>query len=73
MSIVYKMDILQKLKESGYSTYKLRKEKILAESTLQAFRNNELVSYDTINKLCDLLDCQPGDILKYIPDKGDCK
>lgn len=35
MSIVYKIDVLSALKEKGYSTYKLRKEKLLGESVIQ--------------------------------------
>ena len=59
------------MKEAGYSTYKLRKEKILAESTLQKFRNNELVSWENISTVCKLLNCQPGDILEYEPDNAE--
>lgn len=69
MPVSYKMDVLAALKEKGYSTYRLRKDKIFAESTLQAFRTGVLVSYDTIGKLCKMLHCQPGDILAYQPDE----
>lgn len=65
MPIVYRMDILAALKERGYSTYRIRKDKIFSESTLQAFRSGTMVSYDTLEKLCELLGCQPGDILEY--------
>ena len=61
---------LQKLmKERGLSTYKIRKEKIISESTLQNIRNNKSITTDAIAKLCDALDCQPGDILEYVPDE----
>lgn len=63
----YKDDILLILKQSGYSTYRLRKDRIMGESKIQNIRNN-LVSIETINQLCKLLNCQPGDILEYIPD-----
>lgn len=65
MPIRYKTDILEALKAKGYSTYRIRKEKLLAESTVQAFRKGELVSLDNIARICELLDCQPGDILEY--------
>ena len=68
MPIVYKIDVLTALKEKGFSTYKIRKEKIFAESTLQAFRTGVLVSYDTLDKLCEMLNCDVGDILEYIPE-----
>ena len=65
MPIKYKTDILEALKAKGYSTYRIRKEKLLAESTVQAFRKGELVSLDNIARICELLGCQPGDILEY--------
>lgn len=68
MSIEYTFDILAKLKEAGYSTYKLRKDKILGEATIQKLRKGELVSWENISTICELLDCQPGDIMRYLPD-----
>ena len=65
MPVIYKIDVLSELKNIGFSTYKLRKEKILSESTIQQLRNNELVSWTNIARLCELLNCQPGDILEY--------
>ena len=67
--IKYKIDIIQILKSKGYSTYKIRKEKIFNESQLQQIRENKILAQDALNKLCYLLDCQPGDLLEYIPDE----
>lgn len=67
MPIHYKINIIQALKEAGYSTYRLRKEKLLGEATIQKLRNNELVSWDNISTICKLLNCQPGDIVRYLP------
>ena len=68
--IKYKIDILTTLKNKGYSTYKLRKNKILGEATIQKYRNNECIDAITnLNLLCELLECQPGDIIEYVPDK----
>ena len=68
MPIKYKIDILSCLKEVGYSTYKLRNDKIFGEATIQKFRNGELVSWDNIETICKLLSCQPGDIIEYTPE-----
>ena len=64
----YKIDILEKLKETGYTTYRLRKDKIIGESQIQKIRNGELASKETLNTICRLLHCQPGDILEYIEE-----
>lgn len=67
--IKYKLDIIQALKNEGYSTYKIRKEKIFNESQLQQMRQNKILAQEALNKVCALLNCQPGDILEYIPDE----
>jgi len=68
MPIKYKIDVLAALKDSGYSTYKIRKDKIFGEATLQKMRNGELVSYENVSMLCKLLKCQPGDIMEYVEE-----
>lgn len=65
MPIRYKINILNALKGKGFNTTKLRREKLLAESTIQHLRNGDLVSWANISRTCALLDCQPGDILEY--------
>lgn len=69
MPIKYKIDILTALKEAGYNTGRIRKEKILSESTVQSIRRQEAINFDNLGRLCRLLHCQPGDILEYIEDK----
>ena len=67
--IQYKIDILAALKEAGYSSYRLRKEKIFGERVIQQLRDKEPFSWDVLNRLCDLLEYQPGDILIFVSDK----
>lgn len=66
MPIIYKIDVLDALKKAGFSSYRIRKEKLLGEATLQRIRNGELVSWENIATICKLLSCQPGDIVEYI-------
>ncbi len=66
MSLKYKIDVLAALKAAGYNTTTLRKEKLLAESTIQKLRNGEMISPNNIDVLCRLLRCQPGDIMEYV-------
>ncbi|MBD5162661.1 MAG: helix-turn-helix transcriptional regulator [Oscillibacter sp.] len=66
--IRYKVDVIQKLKEAGYSTYRLQKEKLLATTTLVKLRNgNTTITVESLNAICDMLHCQPGDILEWYP------
>ena len=65
MPIKYKIDILPALNEGGYNTTRLRREKLLSESTIQALRCGKMVSLENISRICSMLACQPGDILEY--------
>ena len=66
--IAYKTDILQMRRDAGYNSNRIRKEKLMGMATLQKLRHKELVSWATIDTLCSLLNCQPGDILEYRKD-----
>lgn len=70
MPLKYKVDILGALKEKGYSTYRLRKEKLLGERVIQQLRNGDPVSWEVLSRLCSLLDCDIGDILMMEQDNG---
>ena len=65
----YKIDVLDTLKESGYTTTKLRKEKLLGENAIQSLRHGEMVGIIALDKLCTLLDMQPGHIIKYVDNE----
>ena len=67
--IRYRMGILPALKAAGYSTNKIRTDKLMGQATLQQLRHGELASWKTIDTVCRLLDCQPGDLLEYVPDE----
>ena len=65
MGLKYKIDVLAALQAKGYTTYRLRKERLLSESTIQKLRTGEGVAWINLETICELLDCQPGDILQY--------
>lgn len=74
MALQYKIDVLKKLKEKGYTSYVLmNKEKMgdnyIGQRQIQQIRNGAVVSNTCLDKLCKLLSCQPGDIIEYVPDK----
>lgn len=70
MPLIYKIDVLKALKEKGFNTKKIRDEKILSESTLQRLRRNPAtINSSSIEVICKLLDCQPGDFMEYIKDE----
>ena len=68
MSIKYDK-LFALLKENGYTTYKIRQDKLIGQGTLTALKNGTGgLDSKTINRLCKLLNCQPGDIMEYVED-----
>ena len=68
MPIRYKIDVLAALREKGYNTNKIRTEGLLSQSTLQKFREGKGVSWENLETLCALLECQPADLIEYVED-----
>ena len=70
MAIHYKVDILAELKKKGYSSTRIREEKLIGQSYLQQLRRGELVSWKTLDTICALLECQPGDLIEYTKENS---
>ncbi len=68
MPIAYKIDIIQALKDKGYTSYRIRVDKLIGERQMQQIRSGEVVSNACLAKLCKLLQCQPGDLIEYVDD-----
>ena len=64
--VEYKIDVMRELAERGYTASRMRKERILGESTIQRLRRGESISTDTLNTICIILRKQPSDILQII-------
>jgi len=70
MSIKYDK-LFALLKEKGYTSYRIRKENLMGQGTLTAIKNGTGgLDARTINRLCKVLQCQPGDILEYVEDEA---
>ena len=63
----YKIDVLKALSERGYTSTRMRKEKIMSEATMQNLRKGKGITTDTINTICIILRCEPSDILEIEP------
>ena len=68
MPMIYKLDVLSALKEAGYNTNRIRKEKLIGEAMLQKIRSGQMPSWATLETICSLLDCQPGDLMEYVKE-----
>lgn len=66
--IVYDQ-VLQRLSDAGWSSYRLVKERQIGNGTLMRIRKGESISTDTLDTICRLCDCQPGDLIHYESDQ----
>ncbi len=71
MGMAFKINVLQALKDKGYSTYRIKNDKLLSQATLQKLREGKSVSWENIETFCRLLEIQPGELLEYNPDTED--
>ena len=66
----YKINILAELKKAGYPTTRIRREKIISESTVQRLRTGVTsLNLETLDAVCRILQCQPGDLVEWVPDE----
>lgn len=57
------------MKEKGVTQYALIKKYNVSPGQLTRMKRNESVSTHTIDMFCRILDCEVGDIMKYVRDE----
>ena len=58
------------LKERGITSYAIRKDNIVSQAAMTKMKNGEgNIDTRTLERLCAKLNCQPGDIMEYVPDE----
>lgn len=62
-------DILGKLTRAGYSSYRIERERLIPGSTMDRIRRGCPINTTTIDTICRLCECQPGDLLRWVPDE----
>ena len=69
MSISY-IKLLKLFDQKGVTSYTItKKDKIIGQATWKKIHENGHIDTRTIETLCKYLECQPGDIMEYVPDE----
>lgn len=63
--------LLELMKQNGITSYTIRQKNIIGQATYKKIKEGGDIDTRTIAKLCELLRCQPGDILEYAPDRAE--
>jgi DNA-binding Xre family transcriptional regulator len=58
------------MQERGVKKVDLRTKYKINPKTVDSLVNNKSVTVDTIMQLCKILECQPGDLMEYIPEEN---
>ena len=57
------------LRKKGISTYVLIKDYSFSRGTLDSLKQNRNISTATLNDLCNMLECDVTDVIRFIPDR----
>ena len=60
--------LFQTMKEKGITQYDLYTKYNVPKSLLDRLRNNKNIEVVTINRLCNILQCNVADIMEHVPD-----
>ncbi len=63
--IKYKIDILEELKAKGYTTYILRKNKYLSETTIANIRVGKPITMGALDAICIMLRKKPEEVVEF--------
>ncbi|MCB7305098.1 helix-turn-helix transcriptional regulator [Bariatricus massiliensis] len=68
MGIVINLDVMMAKRKMGLT--ELSKEVDITMANLSILKNNKAkaIRFTTLDAVCKALNCQPGDILEYVPD-----
>ena len=69
--IVVNLDVMMAKRKMSLSQLSEKVDITLANLSILKNNKAKAVRFSTLEAICDALDCQPGDILEYVPDEED--
>ena len=71
MAIIVNLDVMMAKRKKGLT--ELASEVDITLANLSILKNNKAkaVRFSTLEAICKALECQPGDILEWVPDEED--
>jgi len=71
MGIVVNLDVMMAKRKMSLGELAQRVDITMANLSILKNNKARAVRFTTLEAICAALDCQPGDILEYVPDKED--
>ncbi len=69
MSIIINLDVMMAKRKIGLTELSDRVGITLANLSILKNNRARAVRFSTLDAICKALDCQPGDLLEYVPDE----
>ena len=64
--IRYKINVYEELQQRGISSYTIKKNNLMSQSTLSKLKNNDTsITLSSLDKICQLLQCDISDVVEY--------
>lgn len=73
MPIVIRLDVVMAKRKMGLSELAEKVDLTLANLSVLKNDHAKAIRFSTLEAICRALDCQPGDIMEYVPDKREEK
>lgn len=71
MAIVVNLDVMMAKRKMSLNELAQKVDLTLANLSILKNNHAKAVRFSTLEAICRVLDCQPGDILEYVPDPTD--
>ncbi|MBO5260077.1 MAG: helix-turn-helix transcriptional regulator [Agathobacter sp.] len=71
MAIIINIDVMLAKRKMSVTELSEQMDMTLANVSILKNGKAKAVKIETLNKLCKILDCQPGDLLEYRPDESE--
>lgn len=64
--ISYKINVYEELQKRGISSYAIKKNSLMSQSTLSKLKNNDTsITLSSLDKVCQLLQCDISDVVEF--------
>lgn len=61
--------LLDMMEKRGITSYTIKRDGIIGQATFRKIKEGGHIDTRTIEKLCEYLNCQPGDIMEYVKEE----
>jgi len=71
MAIIVNLDVMMAKRKMGLTELASKIDLTLANLSILKNNKAKAIRFSTLEAICKALDCQPADILEYIPDENE--